>query len=230
MMSTDEMMQSRATTHEWVRERLRRDIMVGAYEPGESLKQTEVATRLQVSVTPVREAMRDLASDGLVVLDPQKVARVRNISESEAWELNELRLLLEPFAARLAALRASPEVAERIETLARRSNAQLSDEEWLEAGQRLHMEVIRATRSPLLIGILENLRQISTIYFTPVVELSDELRAQSDLAHRELSKAISTGEGKRAMEIMHDHLFKRGRQLAPHLLNEGVGTLRSATS
>ena len=94
----------RQTAHEWVRESLRRDILNGLYSPGDPLKQTEIAARLDVSVTPVREAMRDLATEGIVVIDPQRVARVRSLHESEAREVNEIRALLEPLAAALLAV------------------------------------------------------------------------------------------------------------------------------
>jgi DNA-binding GntR family transcriptional regulator len=195
------------TAHEWVRERLRHDIMNGVYRPGDPLKQTELAARLQVSVTPVREAMRDLATEGLVVVDPQRIARVRSLDESEAREVNDIRYLLEPLAARLAATHASPEAVATIQRLAEESAAAASDIEWLDSNRRLHLEIIASAGAPLLAGILGNLRQISSIYLATAVRSKGVAREKSKSEHLALADAIAAGDGDEAERIMRSHLF-----------------------
>lgn len=197
----------RQTAHEWVRESLRRDILNGLYSPGDPLKQTEIAARLDVSVTPVREAMRDLATEGIVVIDPQRVARVRSLHESEAREVNEIRALLEPLAARLAAENASAESVASIRRLAEESAAADNDPDWLDANRRLHLAVIDSAEAPLLASILGNLRQISSIYLATAVRSQEGVREKSKLEHLALADAIERGDGAEAMRIMQSHLF-----------------------
>jgi len=197
----------RQTAHEWVRESLRRDILNGLYSPGDPLKQTEIAARLDVSVTPVREAMRDLATEGIVVIDPQRVARVRRLHESEAREVNEIRALLEPLAARLAAENASAESVASIRRLAEESAAADNDPDWLDANRRLHLAVIDSSEAPLLASILGNLRQISSIYLATAVRSQEGVREKSKLEHLALADAIERGDGAEAMRIMQSHLF-----------------------
>jgi DNA-binding GntR family transcriptional regulator len=190
-----------------VRERLRQDIMNGVYRPGDPLKQTELAARLQVSVTPVREAMRDLATEGLVVIDPQRVARVRSLHESEAREVNDIRFLLEPLAARLAAAHATPDEVARIRELADESVAAETDVEWLESNLRFHMEIIASAGAPLLANILGNLRQISSVYLASAVRSQGVVREKSKHEHTALAAAIAAGDGAEAERIMQSHLF-----------------------
>lgn len=195
------------TAHVWVRERLRQDILSGVYRPGHPLKQTELAAQLRVSVTPVREAMRDLATEGLVVVDPQRVARVRNLDPKEAREVNEIRLLLEPLAAKLAATHASPENVAAIRALAEESVAAETEVEWLDANRRFHMAVIESARAPLLVNILTNLRQISSIYLAAAVRTNDGVREKSKQEHLALAAAIAAGDGDEAARLIRDHLF-----------------------
>jgi len=195
------------TTHEWVRGRLRQAILDGDYKPGDPLKQTELAARLQVSVTPVREAMRDLASEGLVVLDPQRVARVRDLNAKEAGEVAAIRELLEPLAAQLAAQHAEPEQIERIRALADESAASVTDAEYLDSNRRFHMAVIAAANAPVLAGILSNLRLISSMYLASAVRIAGGTRDKSKREHLDLAEAIAAHDEEAARRIMTAHLL-----------------------
>lgn len=194
------------TAHEWVRERLRADIVAGLYPPGASLKQTELAHQLGTSVTPVREAMRDLAADGLIQIDPQRVARVRSIDAAEATEINEIRLLLEPLAARRAAEHSTPDDLERIRAAALLPDAAADDTAWLLANHEFHLRIIECSRSPHLVGILTNLRQISTFHLGALVRTSQEIRRKSSSEHVALVEAVASGDGDGAARIMRSHL------------------------
>src|SRR5947209_6276106 len=86
-------------TH-WVDARLRRQIISGALPPGTKLRAEHLAETLGVSPTPLREAFQRLAGEGLVVIEPQRGARVAPIDQHEALELYDLRIILEPIATR----------------------------------------------------------------------------------------------------------------------------------
>ena len=82
---------TRQTAHEYVREVLRRAILSGDIPVGSRLVQAELATTLEVSTTPVREALRDLASEGLIQFDPHRGAVVSELSGEELQEIYEIR-------------------------------------------------------------------------------------------------------------------------------------------
>lgn len=86
------------TRSQWVQQRLRRAIITGEFKPGEPLITTALAAQWDISQTPLREALRILAAEGLVDMSPQKTARVTHVSYRSFAELFEIRLLLEPLA------------------------------------------------------------------------------------------------------------------------------------
>lgn len=88
------------TRADWVDDRLREAILRGELAPGEKLTAAALAARWSVSPTPLREAFRRLAAEGLVELRPQRGARVASASPRDAEEVYELRLILEPRALR----------------------------------------------------------------------------------------------------------------------------------
>src|SRR4051812_6824836 len=92
--------ESPPTRTHWVDTRLRRQILSGALAPGTKLRAEHLAEPLGVSPPPLREAFQRLAGEGLVVIEPQRGARVAPIDEDDALELYDLRLLLEPPAMR----------------------------------------------------------------------------------------------------------------------------------
>jgi GntR family transcriptional regulator, carbon starvation induced regulator len=90
------------TRASWATERLRDALLFGDIAPGEELRETHLARAWGVSVTPLREALRQLASEGLVELQPQRVARAAPLSREHTAEVYALRLALEPAALRLS--------------------------------------------------------------------------------------------------------------------------------
>ena len=90
------------TRAEWAEERLRRAIIVGDFAPEQRILVEQLAAEWRLSATPLREALRTLAGEGLIVLDAQRGARVASVSIDEMIEVYELRLTVEPFALRLS--------------------------------------------------------------------------------------------------------------------------------
>lgn len=86
------------TLTEWADRQLRDAILQGQFGPGDSLVISSLAEQMGLSATPLREALRNLAADGLVVLQSHGSARVAEVDLHEANEIYELRLLLEPMA------------------------------------------------------------------------------------------------------------------------------------
>jgi GntR family carbon starvation induced transcriptional regulator len=102
------------TRAEWARDRLRHAIVIGELQPGERILVKELDKRWDLSATPMREALRSLAGEGLITLDAQRGARVSELSMPEMFEIYELRLLIEPYAFTLSLAHGGDEWRERL--------------------------------------------------------------------------------------------------------------------
>src|ERR1700754_2659197 len=106
-----------ASARDLVYGELRRRLMAGAFLPGERLLEEHIAKELDVSRTPVRQAIERLEADGLVKRDGRRGTVVLGWLDRDINEAFELRLLLEPYAARAAAMRATPAQIDLLEEL-----------------------------------------------------------------------------------------------------------------
>lgn len=105
------------TKQESTADRLRNLILTRHLRPGERLVQSELAEQLGVSRTPIREALYELASDGLVVMSPHKGASVADFSLEDLKDIYSIRIPLDGYAARLATNNIGPEDLDRLQTL-----------------------------------------------------------------------------------------------------------------
>ena len=116
--------EGRRTAHEFVRESLRRAILRGDLTGGSRLIQGEVAATLNVSTTPVREALRDLATEGLITLDRHRGGTVRELDWDDMEEIGMVREALDPLAVRLFCERITDEQLREAESLWRQMEKQ----------------------------------------------------------------------------------------------------------
>jgi len=192
-------------------ELIRTAILDGTLGAGERLKEDELAGRLDISRTPVREALRQLAAEDLVVLEQNRGARVRDYGAEELDDLYRLRAVLEGYAAGRAAERIRPtelaelrESCERFATLAGRKRpkpAALAEE-----NRRFHDSVLEAARDPRLSAMAHAVIRLPLVYkayiwFTP------EQREASARYHRKILKALEKRDAERAAEVMADHVY-----------------------
>jgi len=122
----DEGDQEPRTRADWVDQKLRAAILAGDLQPGQRLHAAELGKQWSVSPTPLREAFQRLAVEGLLELVPQRGARVAGISLADAYEVHELRAILEPVALR--------------------SSMEHADDEWLAQLDAAHEELTRELR------------------------------------------------------------------------------------
>ncbi len=104
------------TRTEWAEQLLRQAILRGEFGPGDALVISNLAEQMGLSATPLREALRNLAADGLVELHSHGKARVAQVDLREANEIYELRLMLEPVALERAVRNADDAYRHRVET------------------------------------------------------------------------------------------------------------------
>lgn len=157
--------------------RLRELIARGELPPGTRLVNRTLAAQLGVSMTPLREAINRLATEGLLTYVAGAGASVRRLDRQELAELYELRLMFEPEAAAFSAERATPDDLDELDDICRDWDALLDELEaqgdsfqpdhyhrWLEGEMHFHRVLVRATRNRWLAKVVDEL-QVSTRVF-----------------------------------------------------------------
>jgi DNA-binding GntR family transcriptional regulator len=191
---------------------LRQAIRSGQFVPGEHLGEVELAARLGVSRTPIREALRVLEAQGLVEILPNKGARVIRWSTEDLEEIYDLRSMLESHAAFRAATRIQPpalrllfELCAQMDDAVARSG---SDDlvRLSELNNQFHGEIIRAADSPRLSASLASVVQVSLVART-FAKYSREELARSMNHHRELTAALESGAAEWASAVMKSHVL-----------------------
>lgn len=187
---------------ELVTSMLRELIVTGELESGTPLRQRDLATRLGVSATPVREALRRLESEGLVHTDLHRGATVAD-SDLGATEENYLvRAALESLAAELAARRVSEEELVAIESV----NAKIGeladdDPSYGSLNRDFHFAIYQAAGSPVLVSLMRMLWQ--ALPEGPKVERTHR---ESAAEHAAIVDALRCGDGVRASELTRAHI------------------------
>lgn len=195
----------RRTAREQAYEALRRGILGGTLEAGSRLVQSEVAVALGVSTTPVREALRDLASEGLVKFDDYRGAVVQQPSLADIREIYRLRILLEPVAIRDSLENLTAEELERASDLQSQMDHVRDLGVWVELNNTFH-SVFDDSRTPRMNAILRNLRDSAAL----VVGFSNRVRPSlidaSNRQHHLLLQACRDHDGDAAARIVEEHV------------------------
>lgn len=187
---------------------LRQAILKGELKPGERLMELALAERLGVSRTPIREAMRKLELEGLVVMIPRRGAQVANITEKDLNDVLEVRIALENMAIEKACKRMSGEQMDKLWQAAKEFERTMSDGNLVRLAQAdvaFHESIYEASDNRRLIQVLNNLRE--QIYRYRVEYLKDEeTRNVLVKEHEELYKAIRDRDVERALAISFQHI------------------------
>jgi DNA-binding GntR family transcriptional regulator len=199
-------------------DRIRALILSGDVAPGTRLGQVDLAERLGVSRTPVREALRRLTGEGLVDFEDQRGFRVAALALDDVVRRLEVRLLLEPGAARMAAeRRTDDDIAALAEAIARERRAR-SALDIHDASRDFHVRVATATQNPEMVTTLEGLwlvevgrRLLSRRQAAPRWQDADVAEHEAILA------AITGGDADRAAALMDEHIRDALRHWQPEL-------------
>lgn len=189
---------------------LRRRVLSGALPAGSRIDQHELAADLRMSITPLREAIRRLSSEGLVELDTHRNVRVAPMSAAEARELLEVRLSLEPAAVELAAARRTEVDADAMRAAA----AQLLPvtrrwgEDAILAHHEFHRALYAASHNRTMIRVLDDLWAKSDRYRRLGVELptGDGPRTTDHRQHHEMLELVLAGDGAVAAQLARTHI------------------------
>lgn len=185
--------------------RLLDEIRNGTLAPGARLRETDLADRLGISRTPVREAIRQLETDGLVIHLPRQGATIRSLDHAEVVELYEMRAVLEGTAARLAARAASDiELAELAALNAELERAPVGDAA-RELNRVFHRTLIDAARNRFLIKSMSALQK--TLLILGPTTLGDPDRARRAVTeHAAVLAALQSRDGAGAEAAMRAHV------------------------
>jgi len=191
---------------------LRALIVDGSLRPGEALSERSLAERLQVGRTPIREAVKWLARDGLLEIVPMRGTFVREMSVADLREIHEMRLALEGMAAFLAA-RHGPgasldTAAAGLQALVAGVGAgrALDIDEAQSIGWAFHDDMFECADNGRLRQTYRNLRDQSGLALRRVERYSAERTKQAVLEHLEIYAAIQAGDADGARGLVYGHL------------------------
>lgn len=189
---------------------LRQAILSGQLKPGERLVEDRLADELGVSRNPVREAIRALASEGLIEVTARRGAAVATMTEHEARETIEVRALLEGQNARLAARRRDKETVKRIEAVLNKGTAAVATKRFdqlFDLNQQFHHELAVAGQNTVLGDLLQRLRERTAMLFAP---MDPTRQARNWDEHAGILRAIIDGDERTAATLAAEHVMRAG--------------------
>ena len=203
-------------------------IIEGEYGPDERLIEEQLAERLGVSRTPIRQALTMLEAEGLVEIAPHRGAMVCSFSVEDVRDIYDLRAVLEGYAARRAARRISgeelgrlSELAEEMEGLAGRfSEHEEEIRRLVVLNQEFHGTIVVASRNRRLGRLLRGTVQIP-LMFKAFFWYGPHERTISNHYHRQILNALEAGDADRAEIVMREHVYE-GRDFVIRALMEDI--------
>ncbi len=171
--------------------------------PGAVIDERELIERLGIGRTPIREALRRLAQEQLVEVFPRRGMFVTGVDVRALARLSEVRAVLEPEAARLAAERATGADREALAGLVAELDG--GGSELMDLDERIHRAVYRAAHNDLLEATLEQYYVLALRIWSMALDRAHELEEAVE-AHRALLEAIQAGDGERAADTMRAHV------------------------
>ena len=199
-----------------VAERLRQRIFAHELTPGDWIDEQKLAEQYGISRTPLREALKVLAAEGLVDLKPRRGCYVTEISRQDIDDIFPLMAMLEGRCAFIAVQLAKPEdirdlkaIHEKLELAAKESRI----DAFFEANQEFHRRIQELTNNRWLLSVIQDLRKV--LKLSRLHSLSLEGRLQQSLEeHRVIMAAFEAGDAEQAEKSMHDHLLYGREALA----------------
>lgn len=207
-------------TSEWVYGELREDIVSGLLPPNTRLVELQVAARFNVSRTPVREALKQLVAEGLVMVDPTRGLVVRDVGPVEVDEIYAIREVLDGLAARLAAQRITQWDLTKLHLLMEMMQESVRARRYdatVQANIKFHEVLYEAAGNRRLSlqarGLRDFIRRFSSKAFTDPVRDEEVLRE-----HEELVKALEARDPDRAESAARHHMVRARQNLLQMIL------------
>lgn len=193
------------TLSEKVYDRLKELIMDGELERGTKITETSIAKMFDVSPTPVREAFRRLASDGLIEVVSWKGVIVKGIEQKDLLEIYECREALEGMVGKLAVRNITEEDIEILEGILERCNDAETPEILIELNTEFHNELLRIARNERLSKLLNEL-MVVILYDRDISGRYSVRRKEIVAEHLDILKYLKKKDEKKVSELMSKHI------------------------
>jgi DNA-binding GntR family transcriptional regulator len=187
---------------------IRERILTGDLPRGARVHQEDVAADLGVSRTPVREALRRLAAEGLIEMRTNRGARVTDLQRDDMRQPYEARLVVEPGAARLAAQRELPKPRARMRRAVAAQRRAIPDvARTFAANREFHIALAEASGNAFLLQFIEHLwvARIGQAIYEHQAETPEQMSLDAD-EHEQILEAVEAGDARRAESLTRRHI------------------------
>lgn len=187
---------------------LREAILRGDLKPGERLMEMQLASKLGVSRTPIREAIRMLEQEGLAVTIPRRGAEVARMTLKDMEDSLEIRDALDEFAVKIACDRITPEQLEKLREIKKEFEhcTKTGDVKRIaQADIAFHDVIYDAANNPKLVSILESLREQVYRYRVEYLKNSENYPILIE-EHKTILEGLEARDRKKATQAMHEHV------------------------
>lgn len=194
---------------------LRNAIVTGEFQWGEQLKDSQLAERLNVSRSPIREALRQLSGDGLVVNIPHKGMYVRQVTKEEIEDVIDLRMILESRGVALSKMNMTPQRRQKFYDIRAKLTASFNNkdmEAYSEADYQLHKEVTALCNNSLIDEMNDRVYLITQLLRVSALKDTDRFE-KSYMEHVQFIDHILAGDLEGASRIGRTHLEETKKQL-----------------
>lgn len=199
-----------------ITESLREAILNGELKGGMQLKQEELAVQFNVSMTALREALKNLEAEDLVKFYPNRGATVSELTAEEAKEIFDIRQFLEIGALELSVPQLTLVDLEQAETLLTELETEMNSSRWGELNRRFHEVLYRQAKRPRLLKLIEimhnNVERYMRLYLA-----SMNYQSKSQKQHWELLNACKSQDVKLARKILKRHMADASDRLSEFL-------------
>lgn len=188
-----------------------------------------LAGEFGVSVIPVRDALRTLAAEGLVELQPHRGAIVSRISREDLAEIFMARVPLEVLVARRAILHVTPADIRRLGSLERQMERASEATQWLAINRSFHMHLYTMSGFPRIVRLIEGLWDLMQPYLL-AARTDGEGRRDAEREHRQILDAIGRGDAETLATTLENHLRQTSVKVIPmHDIREAADEAAAAT-
>jgi DNA-binding GntR family transcriptional regulator len=229
-MLSDETSIQRSTLHEQVAARLRAMLVEGRIAPGAKLNERELATVLRVSRTPLREAIKILAAEGLLDLVPNRGATAVSLGVDDVRHTFEVMAGLEALSGELAAQRITPAELAAMKALQVQMMVAYSDRDlsaYYRLNGQIHAAINAAARNPVLTALFRQLNaRLQALRYRSNLDESKWRRAAME--HEEMLGALAARDAPRMRELLLSHLNQKRDVVVAQLRQQGDPALAAA--
>lgn len=213
---------ARRSLHDEVAGRIRAAIVEGRLPPEERLNERVLCKRYGISRTPLREALKVLASEGLVILHPNRGASVPPLTVEDLDSTVAVMSHIEILVGKLAAERITEDGLEKVVSLHHRMARHRSLGElplYFQANQTIHSELVRHTRNPALESVYASLNA-RMLRFRYLANQSDDRWKEAMHEHELILEALLARDGARLGHLLHDHLLNKAEAVRDFIVSE----------